>query len=84
MSKLEKLLERIINNPKTVRFEELDKILIKEGFARRQSSKGSSHYVYTKDDNFIVIPYNKPYIKRVYVERAIELINECLEDNDDE
>ena len=34
LSQLEKLLQRIMNNPKTVRFEELDKILIKDGFTR--------------------------------------------------
>ena len=32
MSKLEKLLQRIKNNPKTVRFEELDKILLNAGY----------------------------------------------------
>lgn len=31
MSKLEKLLEKIKNNPKSVRFDELDRILIAAG-----------------------------------------------------
>lgn len=75
MSQLEKLLQRIMNNPKTVRFEELDKVLIKDGFVRRQSGKGTSHYVYTKEAKVLVVPFNKPYVKQIYVERAIESID---------
>lgn len=81
MSQFEKLLQRVINNPKTVRFEELDKILIKDGFERRQASKGSSHFVYTKGNQFTTVPFNKPYIKRIYVERAIALLSTNLEDD---
>lgn len=75
MSQLEKLLQRIINNPKTVRFDELDKILTKDGFTRRQSGKGTSHYVYTKETKGLVVPFNKPYVKQLYVERVIESID---------
>lgn len=35
MSKLKKLFEKIKNNPKQVRFEELDKILMHYGFTKR-------------------------------------------------
>lgn len=81
MSRLEKLLQKIVNNPKTVRFEELDKLLKNEGFACRQSRKGSSHYVYTKSDKFMVVPFKKPYIKCVYVERAIDLLSDFFEED---
>ena len=43
VSKFEKLLERIKNNPKTVRFEEFEKIMLRYGFKESQSGKGSSH-----------------------------------------
>ena len=66
MSRLEKLLQRIVNNPKPVRFEELDKLLKNEGFACRQSRKESSHFVYTKS---------------VYVERAIDLLTDFFEED---
>jgi len=82
LSKLEKLLERIRNNPKTVRFEELDKLLVRAGFVRRQSGKGTSHFVYRKDGQKISIPYNNPYIKQVYVIEAIELLENFGEDVD--
>ncbi|WP_366924314.1 hypothetical protein MFMK1_001300 [Metallumcola ferriviriculae] len=45
MTKLEKLLQKVKNNPKQVRFQELDKILIRSGFTRRQPGIGSSHYI---------------------------------------
>ena len=68
MSKFLKLLERIKNNPKTVKFDELDKILLHEGYERSQSHGGSSHYQYRKSGkNLITIPYHKPYIKEFYV-----------------
>lgn len=79
MSKLYKLYERIKNNPKTVRFEELDKILIKAGYKKRQPRNGSSHYTYTKGDKRLTVPYNRPYILQAYIEMAIEL----LEGDDD-
>ena len=68
--------KRIINNPKTVRFEELDKILISQGFVCRQSGKGSSHYYYKKQGYSISIPYNKPYVLEVYVKKIVEVISE--------
>lgn len=67
MSKLKKLLKRIRNNPKHVRFEELDNIIIRFGFTRRQSSKGTSHYYYTKGEKLLSVPFHKPHIKATYV-----------------
>ena len=82
MSQLEKLLQRIMNNPKAVRFEELDKIMIKDGFTKRQSGKGTSHYVYTKEAKVLVVPFNKPYVNQIYVERAMKIID--MEGNEHE
>jgi len=82
LKKLKKLLERIRNNPKHVRFEELDKILSHYGFTKRQSSKGTSHYYYIKGEKLLSVPFHKPHIKATYVERAIELLEGEI--NDDE
>jgi hypothetical protein len=84
IGQLQKLWERIKNNPKTVRFEELDKLLIKAGFRKRQSGKCYSHFVYIKDEKFIVVPFFKPYIKAIYVERAISLMNDYFNGNKNE
>lgn len=82
MSKLQKLYEKIKNNPKSVRFDELDKILLSAGFSRRQSRGGSSHYVYIKDGRIVTIPFRQPHILRVYVEDALDAIGDCFEEEE--
>lgn len=74
MSRLEKLYRRVKNNPKAVRFEELDRILRASGFVRRQPRGGSSHYVYKKGRKMVTVPYRKPHIKEAYVRMVIEAI----------
>jgi predicted RNA binding protein YcfA (HicA-like mRNA interferase family) len=75
MSHYQKLYLKIKNNPKNVRFKEIDKLLINVGgFERR--NKGSSHYIYSHPDlkgidDYVNIPYKKP-IKEYYIIRAIE------------
>ena len=46
MAKKTKLLERIKNNPKDVKFSEVQNLLKDVGFKERQPKGGSSHYVY--------------------------------------
>ena len=73
MSQLEKLLARIRNNPKTVTFEDLDKILQRNGYERRQPGGGSSHYTYRKKGMPpLTIPKKSPYVKEEYVKLVIE------------
>jgi predicted RNA binding protein YcfA (HicA-like mRNA interferase family) len=82
IDKLQKLLEKGRNNPKAVRFVELDKILVAAGFVRRQSGKGTSHYFYKKEEKTIFVPFRQPHILRIYVEKAIELIGDSFEDEE--
>ena len=73
MSKLEKLLQRIKNNPKTVRFEELDKILRREEYECSQPRGGSSHYTYRKAGRRVLtIPRQIPYVNQCYVIDVLE------------
>jgi predicted RNA binding protein YcfA (HicA-like mRNA interferase family) len=46
MTKKAKLLERIRNNPKDVKFNEVQQLLEYVGFSERQPKGGSSHYIY--------------------------------------
>jgi len=73
MSKREKRLRKLFRNPKTVSFKELDSVLRSFKFEVRQPRSGSSHYVYTKGDIQISVPFKRPYVK-VYVKRVLELI----------
>ncbi len=74
-----KLLENLFNNPKDVRFEDLDKLLKAFDYEVRQPRGGSSHYVYRKKgkEMLITIPYKKP-VKQYYVKQVIKLLE--LED----
>jgi len=74
MSKFDKLLEKVKNNFKQVRFEELDKILIRGGFTRRQPRKGSSHYIYTRGSRRITVPFNQPHVGEAYVKLVIKVL----------
>jgi len=74
MSKKDKLLEAIKNNPKNVRFEDLKKIL--ESIGYKAINRGGSHYVFTKvNATPLTIPYKKP-VKVVYVKQVIKIIDE--------
>jgi len=74
MSKRKKRLRKIFRNPKTVSFKELDTILRSFKFEVRQPRSGSSHYVYSKGEIQISVPFKRPYVKEVYVKRVLELI----------
>ena len=75
MSKWEKLLQRIKNNPRTVRFEELDKILRHEDYEPSQPRGGSSHYTYRKaGSKMITIPRQIPYVNECYVRDVLETL----------
>jgi hypothetical protein len=76
MTKREKRLAKIRNNPKNVRFEELDHLLRDYGFERRQPSGGSSHYFYICGYHRLTVPKKRPYIKQIYVKQALRQIEE--------
>ena len=77
MSKKEKALARIRQNPKHVRFEDLENILLNLGFIKRQS-KGS-HRTFTLGRHIIRIPVNKPFLKQIYVKLALRVLDEIEE-----
>jgi len=83
LSRLKKLLEKIKNNPKQVRFEELDKILLHYGFAKRQPSCGSSHYTYKLKGFRLTVPFKKPHIGEAYVALAIDALKGVIDDEQD-
>lgn len=80
MSQLTKLWLQAKNNPKTVTFEDADKLLTRAGFIRRQPRSGSSHYTYKKDGKIVTIPKKQPHIKEEYIKQMIEAIGDLFED----
>jgi predicted RNA binding protein YcfA (HicA-like mRNA interferase family) len=81
LSKLEKLFHKIRHNPKQVKFEELDKILIRSGFKKRQPRKGSSHFTYIKNNKIVTIPFEQPHIGIAYVKLAIKALEGEMKDD---
>src|SRR4030042_5324465 len=84
MSKREKALYRLRNNPSKVRYEELEALLIYFGFVKRQGS--TSHAVFSIPGSLpITIPKRKSFLKQVYVKNVIKIIDELdLMDEDDQ
>ena len=74
MSKKDKLVQNILNNPKNVSFENLKKVLENDGYIG--INKGGSHWVFRKNDyESITIPYKRP-IKIIYVKKVLSMIGE--------
>ena len=74
MTKREKQLQHLRDNPKNVRFEEIDVLLLSLGFTKRH--RGTSHVVYTLGFHRITVPYRKPFIKSIYVKMVLEVLDE--------
>ena len=74
MSKWDKLLMRISNLSKDIRFDELRKVMESYGFKMNAPRRGSSHYTFRKPGcQPITIPRHEP-IKKVYVEMVKEIV----------
>ncbi len=86
MGQLEKLYQRALARPNSVRWSELDKLLQRFGFSRRQPGGGSSHYVYTRGEMQLVVPKaGSDSVKAVYVRRAMEALERLqLEEGSDD
>jgi len=75
LSKHDKELQAIRNNPKNVRFETIRDILLRYGFVETSPRGGSSHYTYHKGIYRITIPKDSP-INSIYIKQAIRIIDE--------
>lgn len=84
MGKLEKLYERAKRNPGSVRFDELDKLLRRWNFTRRQPRGGSSHYTYTRETVRLTVPRHGSTVSPEYVRAAIAALEQLGLDDEDE
>ena len=83
MSKWDKLILRICNLSKDIRFDELRKIMESYGYTMNASGKGSSHYTFRKSGCApVTIPKHEP-IKKVYVQ-MVKRIVESGENSDED
>ena len=74
MSKWDKLIEKILNLSKDMRFDELRKVLESYGYVMNAPRGGSSHYTFRKPGALpITIPKHEP-IKKIYVQMVKEIV----------
>lgn len=78
MSKRVKREETIRNNPQSVSFEDLCWLLESYGF--HEQSRSGSHATYVLRIGpmtwRITVPYKRPHVKRIYVMKALAIIDE--------
>jgi len=77
MSKKEKAIARLRQNPKNVRFEEIETILYRLGFTKRQD--GTSHARFTLGKHIINVPKRKPFVLKIYVEFLLDELDKIEE-----
>ena len=76
MSTWDKLIKKVLDLSNDLRFDELKKILESMGYVDKNPKGGSSHHTFRKNGSMpITIPKHNP-IKRVYVEKVKEAIEE--------
>ncbi len=79
MTKANKAIEKLRQNPKHVRYSELVAILTRLGFQKRQDS--TSHVRFTHGHHILVIPKQKPFLKPIYVKQVTQLLDQILEED---
>ena len=75
MGKQDKLLQAIRNNPKNVRFETIQSILLRYGFSETVPRGGSSHYTYHRGIYRVTVPKDNP-VNQIYIKQAIKIIDQ--------
>ena len=78
MSRRDKLLAKIRNNPNAVRFEELTNLLKGYGFELKRI-KGS-HHAYTRGNYSVIVARHGAYVSPSAVKEVLEIIDEILEE----
>ena len=80
MSKRQKRLERIRQNPNNVSLADLQRVLEDYGFEYRKTV--GSHYTFTyvinDETRLFVVPFKRP-IKPIYVKQALRIIDQIIE-----
>jgi len=74
MSRREKLLAKIRNNPKGVRFEELTQLLEWYGFELKRVR--GSHYSYTRGHHNLIVTRRRPHVLGYVVKDALKILDE--------
>jgi predicted RNA binding protein YcfA (HicA-like mRNA interferase family) len=80
MTKKDKALEKLRQNQKNVRFEELVAVLLALGFEMKEGGKGSHVVFKIPGQPPLTVPRQKPFLKPIYVKMALEIITTLADD----
>lgn len=80
MVKRDKRLEALRNNPRGIRPQELENLLLAFGFVKR-NGKGD-HRWYSRGSNIVGVDFGKNPCKPVYVREAIGAIEAALNESE--
>jgi len=75
LSRRDKQLENMRNNPRNVRFETIRKVLLRLGFSETKPRGGSSHYTYHKGIYRITVPKDNP-VNQTYIRQILRIVEE--------
>jgi predicted RNA binding protein YcfA (HicA-like mRNA interferase family) len=85
MARVDKLVQKIKDNPKNIRFREIQRVLLNAGFKMRQSKRGTSHYVFRHPDlelNVVIVTHGRNDIVPDYqIRDALEALERLEEGN---
>ncbi len=82
MSKWDKLIKRICNLSKDIRFNELRKVLGSYGYEMKAPGRDGSHFTFRKNGcTPVTVPKDEP-IKKVYVELVRHIIESEAENDE--
>lgn len=77
MSKREKFLRRMRQNPKNIRFVDLCTFLESLGFRKRDCGGGGSHFTFTYPGSHpITIPRRIPFVLPTYIREVLNMVDE--------
>ncbi|MCU0287217.1 MAG: type II toxin-antitoxin system HicA family toxin [Acidobacteria bacterium] len=72
MTKIDKLQDKLLKKPVDMRFDEIRAILKSHGFENVRTR--GSHFLFTNNKNVISIPVHGNTVKKIYLERIIEIL----------
>lgn len=75
MSKSDKLLVKMRNNPRDWHIQDIEKVAAYYGFEKRHHSGSHVTFSHAKLDQILTVPAHRP-IKAVYVKKLLALIDE--------
>ena len=75
MSKQDKKIQAMRNNPKNIRFATIHDLLISKGFIESAPGGGSSHYTYHKGKYRITVPKSNP-VNTIYIKQVLNIIDQ--------